>query len=425
MPLTISDSQKQMQQVQDAGRAILRETAVHTALTFFSTLAIQLTTFAILASSALVMPTEAFARLSLIVAAVMLSNSLFELGLNVTSTKMFGDTGDDGYFRSAFAVRLVCLPVALVMGGAFLQLGWGDTGLGIILGAVLNVWNGVRATDQARQDYRSFVRSSVAFAAVRGIVGILAMVLTKDPVITAIATYAVPVAAGGLSASAKYVREAFSGPRPPIRASLWYATHVYLNALTFIAIPYVPQFFIAARLDPVAVGTYGLILSFSGPVALLIYTFYSVLLPKMLGPNAKLEEMLWSWLGIAAICVAWFALLSGGGILVLVLENVFAARFPTISASFFLYFSGTSLSSLLGMYSLSVHTQGVPQLNTIVSVVRLFVLFGVLLVFGETLIATILATLIILILGQISLIFLLWVRRKSNKNGSKAPTCVA
>lgn len=412
MPLTISDSQKQTQQVQDAGRAILRETVVHTALTFISTLAIQLTTFAILASSALVMSTEAFARLSLIVAAVMLSNALFELGLNVTSTKMFGDTGDDGYFRSAFAVRLVCLPVALVMGGAFLQLGWGDTGLGIILGAVLNVWNGVRATDQARQDYRSFVRSSVAFAAVRGIVGILAMVLTKDPVITAIATYAVPVAAGGLSASAKYVREAFSGPRPPIRASLWYATHVYLNALTFIAIPYVPQFFIAARLDPVAVGTYGLILTFIGPISLLVYSLRSVLLPKMLGVGRALEDWLWSAKGATVIGIASFLMMIGGVILGFGLKHFYGHKFPEIALVFLIFFAGFAATSMIGLYSLSVHTQGVPHLSNTIGLLKLVALAAVLVPLEHSLSTTVTATSLVMVAGEVALVGALALRRR-------------
>ena len=155
--------------------------ARQTGVTFLSTLAIQATTFAILALAAFVMPKEAFARLSLIVAMVMLANALFELGLNVTSTKMYGDTRDEGYLRAALAVRLACLPAGAVLGLAVWWAGAADAGLGIALGAVLNLWNGMRATDQARQDYRSFARSSLIFAVLRAMSGLAALYLTRNP----------------------------------------------------------------------------------------------------------------------------------------------------------------------------------------------------------------------------------------------------
>src|SRR5271157_1031228 len=185
--------------------------ARQTAVTFLATLAIQATTFAILALAALAMPKEAFARLSLIVAAAMLANALFELGLNLTSTKMYGETRDEGYLRAAFAVRLACLPAGTLLGLAVWRAGAADAGLGIALGAVLNLWNGLRAADQARQDYCSFARSSLAFAVLRAATGFTALYLTRNPVWTAVATYALPVVAGVASRSVRLAAGDFAG----------------------------------------------------------------------------------------------------------------------------------------------------------------------------------------------------------------------
>lgn len=159
----------------------LREVARHTALVFASTLAIQATTFAILAIAALVMPTEAFARLSLIVAAVILASAMFELGLNLTSTKMYGETRDEAFLRTASLIRLLCVPLGELAGVGASAWGAADIGIGIGLGAAVNLWNGIRASDQARQDYRSFAAASLAFGAIRGVAGLGALYATPTP----------------------------------------------------------------------------------------------------------------------------------------------------------------------------------------------------------------------------------------------------
>lgn len=71
-----------------------------------------------------------------------------------------------------------------------------------------------------------------------------------------------------------------------------------------------------------------------------------------------------------------------------------------------------AFSSLIGLYSLSVHTQGVPHLNVIVTLARLFILILLLIGFAYSLLGAIWITLTVLIAGQIALIYLLWRRRQ-------------
>lgn len=392
---------------------LLRQVAQHTALVLGSTLAIHATTFAILAAAALVLPTEAFARLSLIVAAAMLANAVFEFGLNLTSTKMYGDTGDEAFLRTAFRIRLLCLPVGCLLGLAvWLALGAGDLGLGIGLGAALNLWNGVRASDQARQDYRSFVAASLSFAALRGVAGLGALYATHDPVLTALAAYALPVAGAALSGSARYMAEAFSGVRRPGSDMLWYAAHVYLNALAFIAIPYVPQFVIASRFDAAAVGTYGLILTFTGPVSLLVYALRSVLLPKMLGNDARVENMLWSRRGCFVLFAAWVGLMAGGALLAYGLEIFYAHKFPEIRPAFVIFFTGISASAVIGLYSLSVHTLGVPHISTGIGLAKFAVLIALLQLTGSSLLEVVALTAIVMASAEIAQTAMLAARRR-------------
>ena len=391
---------------------LLREVAQHTALVFASTLAIQATTFAILALAALLLPIGDFARLSLIVAATMLANGLFELGLNLTSTKMYGDTRDEAFLRTAFLIRLLCVPVGCLLGLA-VALGWGatDIGLGVGLGAALNLWNGIRASDQARQDYRSFVTASLAFAALRAVAGLGVLYAARDPVLTAVAIYALPIAGAVFSASARYTAEAFTGARRPVGDMLWYATHVYLTALAFIAIPYVPQFVIASRLDATAVGTYGLILTFTGPISLLVYALRSVLLPKMLGGGSRFEDMLWSWRGLLAIIAMWTLLMTGGVLLGYGLEKFYADKFPGIGSAFLIFFLGFSATAMIGLYSLSVHTLGMPQISTAIALAKVAALLVLLQLTGSTLRDVIVLTAIVMVAGGVALAALLATRR--------------
>ena len=391
---------------------VLREVAQHTVLVFASTLAIQATTFLILASAALVLETDGFARLSLIVAATMLANGLFEFGLNVTSTKMYGDTSDEGFLRTAFLIRLLCVPLGCMLGLA-VALAWGarDIGIGIGLGAALNVWNGVRASDQARQDYRSFVAASLSFAALRALAGLDTLHASGAPVLTAVAIYALPIAGAAFSTSARYAAEAFTGPRRPARDMLWYGTHVYLSALAFIAIPYVPQFVIASRLDATAVGTYGLILTFTGPISLLVYSLRSVLLPKMLGGGSRFEEMMWSRRGFFAILALWVALMAGGALLGYGLEIFYADKFPVIRSAFIMFFIGVSATAMIGLYSLSVHTLGMPQMSAVIGVAKFAILLALLALTGSTLSEVIALTAIVMVVGEIALVAMLGTRR--------------
>lgn len=393
-------------------RRVLREIASHTAITFLSTMAIQATTFAILALAGLVLPVGEFARLSLIVAAVMMASALFELGLNITSTKMFGDTHDEGYLHAAFLVRLGLAPLGAVIGAAVALAGLSDIGLGIGLGALLNIWNGMRATDQARQDYRSFTRSSLVFAVCRAVAGLAALFVLRDAALVAVAVYALPMVACAVSDSARFAWQAFSAPRPRLAGVFRYAAYVYVNAVTFIAIPYIPQFFVASRLDAADVGAYGLILTFTGPVSLVVYSLRSVLLPKMLGSDSHLEDMLWSRKGFAV--VMWFAVAMalGGAIVGVGLEAVYAQRFPQILPAFLIFFTGYAATSAVGFYSLSVHTKGVPGLACWIGIFKLMTLAPALSLCGSSLPAIVFATAAVM-LGFEILLALLLMRTRS------------
>jgi O-antigen/teichoic acid export membrane protein len=391
---------------------ILSEVARDAGVVFLSTLVIQATAFVVIALSGVILATGEFARLSIIVAATMLASALFELGLGLTVTKKYKESGDEVYLQTAFTVWLLVVPLAAVLGlGVALLASLPDFGLGIGLGGMMNIWAGLRSTDQARQDYGSFARSGFAFAGVRLAASAAALLVLREPVAIALALYAVPMLVTPLSSSFRFAARAFSGPLKSAAEFATYAMYVYLNAVAFIATPYIPQFVIAARADPVEVGTYGLALTFTGPLSLLVYSLRSVLLPKMLGPCTAVEDLMWSRRGLGAILAAWAALMAGGVLSGYGLDVFYGHKFPDIRPVFLIFFTGFSATAMIGLYSLSVQTQGVPQVSMAINVAKLAVLAILLAQWGGALLPTVALTAGAMAAGELALVAELHRRR--------------
>jgi O-antigen/teichoic acid export membrane protein len=327
--------------------------------------------FVLLATAALVLPTKQFAALSLIVAATILSSVILDFGLSTTTTRYFGKTRDDGIFSTAFAIRLVLVPIAGIVTLLLWASGAPELGLGIALGALQNIWNGARATDQACQDYDSFLRSSIAFAILRLASGLTVLALKPEPALIATAMYAIPLLAAHWSRSARAFRAVSSIQFEWNWGLTRYAAYVYVAAISFAALPYAPQLILSSGNNEETIASYGVILTFSGAINLVFFSLRSVLLPMMLSADGRLEHALWSRRGLALTAGLFSSLILVGVVLALGVQLVYASKYPDIVPSFLVSFIGYAATATIGLYSLSVHTRGVPELNAAVSLLRL------------------------------------------------------
>lgn len=392
-------------------RQQIAEVTRHASIVFFSTLALQTTGFIILAVSGRMLDVAAFARLSLISAACMLAVSAFDLGLNLTTTKMYGDTGDVAHFRFAFAVRLLLVAAAPVIGGAVEAMGARGLGVGIALAGVFNLWSGIRATDQARQDYRSFSVASLWFAVLRAACGVAAFLVWPEPEVIAAAMYALPIVAIVTSRSFPMVLGAFHHFAWPSATVLRYTVMVHLNQVLFLLVPYAPQFLVNARLSNADVGRYGLILTFAAPISLVITSVRDVLLPKMFGPSSDFEKLLWSRKGAVAIGGLWLALMIGGVLAGLLIEIFYGSKYPNTLWPFLIFYAGFTTTGMIGFTSLSMHTQGVPHYAVLASLVKAILFAPLLAVFGSSLTAIVTVTALVMVIGELPLTFALLRRR--------------
>lgn len=373
-----------------------------------STLAVQFSAFVTLAIAARVLPTEEFAQLSLIVAVVMMSSAFFELGLNVTATKMFGESGDDAVFRVVARIRYGVLALVIFAGLIFFiwfgQLH--DLAIALALGAFLSIWNGMRAADQAMQQFRRFAKTSLLFSFFRLLVAFPFLFLCQDAVLVAVGLYLFPVLAIALFSGAW--REILGEKSKLIKTAeiIAYARFVYLNSILFIALPYFPQLFIGKYLSSSAGGSYGLIMAFSGPVGLLIYSLRATLLPKMFGKSDGLEDAIWSLKGLFILAGGWVFLSIFGTFLAVLIDYLYGDKFLDVQWAFLVYFVGFALTGILGIYGLSVHTLGVPQLSLYVNFCRVLALLLGLFLFGSSLMGVVLVVSVVMVAGEIALVFL-------------------
>lgn len=376
-----------------------------TTVTFLSTLFVQAATFVVLSISALKMPTSAFADLSIITASAMMSAALLELGISITATKWYRETLDEDVLASALIVRIAIVPIALAISttiGSF--FGMKEIALGIALGAVLNIWNGGRSADQARQDYRSFSRKSLIFATIRLTAGLATLFLVGNPMLVAVAIYALPTLAG-LTLARRLPNWSWASISRSWDAAR-YALFVYIASVTFIALQYVPQFVSHARMDEGSVATYGIALTFASPVSLLVYSLRSVLLPRMIGKHTGIESFLWSRRGRFVVFATLLTMLAAGYLGSLILEFLYGGKYPDIAIIFVVFFAGYSATATIGIYSLSLHTVGVPRLGALVGLIRLTVL-TITLLFTRSLLDVVVATAVVMVASEVMLVALL------------------
>lgn len=371
-----------------------------------------MSTFLILAYSGFLLPIEVFADLSIAVASTMLTTSAIDLGINVSTTKKYFDTQNTDWFRMANRIRIVFLPILPIIGWIVINFSpFYYIGLGIGVSGVLNIWNGVRSSDQARQDYKSFMRSSFTFALLRGVSGFGALILTHNPTLVILGMYVLPILAVLASSSFKYVKSSFTLCEVSLTPLLSYAVPVYISQLSFVAIPYLALFIVDARFDDTATGTYSLIMTFSTPVSLLVYSLRSVLLPIFLDNGKNIENALWSRKGVLILILIWTSFMCGASLLGITLNGFYSDKYPDIFGSFILYFAGYSATALIGLFGISIHTIGVPYIGAIVNLLRVVITIPVLLFFVHTLNALILIIGLVTVLGEILLASILLSKR--------------
>lgn len=383
-----------------------------------SGLAINVTTFAVLALAPLRLDTAAFAHLSLSVAGIFFGSTLLDLGLSTSTVRQFAKTKDPAYLSLSLYSRALLVVVLWPIGLALLAHSDHQELGTVLLGASsLNFWNGLRAADQARERYIEFGRSNFLFAATRLIAGATALA-SGHWIAVSLALFVVPIALIVMVKAPSILRLMRHNPASKVEATIGYAKFVYLSALTYNAVVYLPQAVAAARLDAIAVGTLGVALTFVGPVSLVNNALRMFLLPKVssgnVTPRSSQPSNRRAWLLLSSVVMvsALIALISIGA------HILYGHQFPTAGIAVALLVGCYTFSSLIGLLNMRVHTLGKPEVEAYVNLVRLLVAGPVCWLSGSHLITLLLSGGAAILLGEM----VLYAAIRFYESGMERPT---
>jgi O-antigen/teichoic acid export membrane protein len=366
-----------------------------------SGLVVNAATFVILALAPLMLTIEDFAKLTLGVAAVMFLATLLDFGLSITSTRQFAATRDPAYLSLSIKTRLALFTALGSLAGALCM--WPEArpfAIALLAAAALNIWTGLRAADQAREDFASFARANLLFSAARiGFAG--AGLASGSWIAVMLGLFVVPVIAIAVFKSAGVLRTIRPKASPVLAPSARYARFVFMSAVCYGGLMALPAAIAGLRLDPVGIGTIGLANTFIGPVTLLNTAFRLVLLPRITASETALRPRL-NGTRIAMALALTLLCAAGAGLLG---DILYGQRFALAGPVIGIMTAGMLATSILGLMNLDVHRVGAPSVEALTNLGRLLITAPILWLSGTSVLLLSLAAAVCLVVGEIVLFF--------------------
>lgn len=347
---------------------------------FAANLAMNASAFLVLMLASHRLTVNGFAELSSLMGAVVVGASLLDFGLNTTVTRRYGaGHGPEPLdaVTGAKAAMLLLSGVAVLL--ALAGIIPAPLALAAVAAAATNFWSGLRACDQARQNFAAVFRASLALALLRLALGGVAL-FTGSWMLVALALWVAPVLLLALSQSSEVLRCLSL----PFARSWWgmagYSCKVHVSALCFSALAYLPQFFAKARLEPAEVASFGVVLVLLGPASLLASSVRGYVLPHVTsgGRLGTLMPLNFAAAGLVLLVAGMVAA-------ALLLKSVYGGRLPDVPGLFLVFGSLFAATTLLGFLNLRVHAQGRAGLELSVNALRLALALGLLWAFGNSL----------------------------------------
>lgn len=379
-----------------------------------SGLAVNISTFVVLAIAPIALSTESFATLTLVVAGILFGATLLDLGLSTTTVRQFAATKDERIIGTTLRTRLAVLAAATAVAiAAFFIPGSTPFATAALGAGFLNVWSGLRSIDLAREDHATFADANLAMSAARIVCGGVAL-LSRSWLWVAVALFVIPVMVVAAVRTRTLARDLSMGDFESLRTLLGYSAFVYVSALAYNACVYLPQAMAAAHLDDIAVGSLGIASTLVAPLILVNAALRAMLLSRISAGGTLTDELglrpgIASALGVIAVIAILFGV-------VIVAQFVYGSRFPDIGLVTGAILAGYIVILPLGLINMAVHRIGRPQFEAAVNVARLLGSLPMLWLAASSTIMLAAAAALLLIVGEIALYLV--IRRAISAPGS-------
>lgn len=357
---------------------------------------VALSAFLVLATASKSMALTDFAELILLMSAAMVGSSVLDFGLNTTVIKQFSASRDEAFLHCVVILKggvfaLSILASVVVMASGLPPL-WGAVAA---CAGAMNLWTGLRACEQGRQDFDAYARSNALFSLARLVFGLTA-VLIGSWVLVGLALWVAPVIAIALLKSAEIRNTNLPEARRVFSQIAAYSWIVYVSSLAFAVLPYLPLFFARERLTAADVAAFGMVLVILGPVGVLVSSVRGYALPVLVSGQ---ERSLLSAPRMTLVLAGLAAFLAVG---FFVLEALYGQAMPHVAEVFVVYAGLYGLTALLGIFNLRVHRENRPEVELAGNLSRLVLTCAAIVAFGHSLLAIASIAGAILIAGEIA-----------------------
>jgi O-antigen/teichoic acid export membrane protein len=376
-----------------------------------------LTIVALVAARALSI--DAFADFSVISATALLISLVMDFGLGVAIIKRYATSQDPRYLSMFSTLRLLIFGTSIAIGALLWMAGRPLWGCALTCGSGANLWISMRTADQAVQDYRTYLNSSLMITALRCVLGLVAM-LTGSAETVAAAIYVVPTVLLAVLHRDRYLEFEWAS-LPLVRKISGYAAATYLSGLAFVTCLYVPQYFIALRFTPIDIGEYGLILSLTGPLTLVTAALRAYLLPRFARGGAWLDQFGGARRLLQLVVVVVLSVTVVVATVAYGLNCFYALRYPEIGARYLLFMFFFGISTMLALFNVRVHEAGIPGREAVVNAGRLLFLLGSLMALAHSLWSTIWIVSVTITAFEVMLVFVVWSSTRKSGRAAGSP----
>lgn len=383
---------------------------------FLSTLINNLVAFAITLYATKSLEIEDFGVLALYISFIGIGSLLVNFGFSVSIIRFYKKYKNPDVFYTSilwnlvqvFLILFLSTPIYSNLVGSFPLLKGKFWEVFYVLFAIslLNVWQTLRASDQAEGDFKSYRNNTYLYAGIRTICFFIFLLLNPSKQINYIYfihfLFTIPLSVLLLyNLGTRFRLKRFSFKFKIFFKLINYGKWIVASGVAFVLILRLPQMNLANAGQEGQLGLYGTSLTFLAIFSLINESVRSILLPEVIGFDSeeKLDKFKKKLISIFPI----YLLICGFTVLGLSVFQYFfmSGVYQQAIVIFIVQSIGLALTMFIGYYNVLIHNIGKPHIDAITNLLRISILFIVLPLIPQTALSFSLGLVSILVLGEI------------------------
>ncbi|MER2998504.1 hypothetical protein [Pontibacter populi] len=383
---------------------------------FASTLANNISAFAITLLATKALPTSEFGVFGLYIAIVTVGSLILNFGLNISTIGLYKQVKDIKLLSISLLWNITQGIILILLSGyvykllylAFPLLEGRQTEVTniVIATALLNIWSTIRSCDQAIGDYKSYAVNTFIYSGLRIItLGIGYWFFDSSTNLFISSLYVIPLAVLiTYNLITKYVHQfqflSISYFRTNFLRLINYGKWVVLSSIAYILISRLPQYQLAGANQEHQLALYGASVTFLGIMSLVNDSVRSILLPELMGLKTVQELVNYKkvlaskWLIFAGIIMFFIGSVTGFQLLFM------GQEYKDSILIFVIQSFGLATAMYIGYFNVLIHRLGRPNIEAVANLLKLLLMLIAIQFIPQTALSFSIAFTFILVAGE-------------------------